>query len=181
MKPTNKTLLVVNVLGFNAAWWACLLGAKYSVPWLGPLIMAYYLLFHFRYLGYGNRELLFILIIAVAGTFIDGMKFFSGFITYKGGWSGIEWLAPLWITAMWAGFAALVNHSLKWLKRSYILAFALGAIFGPPSYLAGVRFEVLEFNLSNLNSVLLLSAIWGTAILTTVWLSNRMKLGVEHA
>ncbi len=180
-RTANKSLVIANALGFNAAWWACVLGVKYAIPWLGPLMMAGFLFFHFRFLGYGSKEGLFIVFVALAGTGVDSIKSSLGFISYDSGWPGAIWLAPLWITAMWAGFAALINHSLNWLKGRYLLAFILGAVFGPPSYMAGVRFGVLHFNLPTMTTVLVLAAVWGTAVLAIVWLSQKMMIGANHA
>ncbi len=176
-----KIRIIANALGFNLAWWGCVLGAKWAMPWLGPAIMAAFLFFHFRFLGHGKREALFILLAGLFGTVVDNLKAGLGLIDYSGGWPGLEWLAPLWITAMWAGFAALLNHSLGWLRERYILAFLLGALFGPPSYLTGVKFDVLHFNLSTLNTVLILAGVWGSALVLMVWGTKALNIGGRHA
>ena len=54
-------------------------------------------------------------------------------------------LAPLWIIYMWLGFAATVNHSMYWLEDKIIITVLFGLVFGPLSYMAGVKFGALEF------------------------------------
>ena len=49
-----------------------------------------------------------------------------------------------WIAALWFLFATLPYHSLGWLRGHWKLAFALGAIGGPLSYLGGVRMGAVE-------------------------------------
>lgn len=147
------------------------------MPYLGPLVMSLFILLHYKNLSLGKTELGFILLVALIGTMVDGIKYASGLINYQGGYSGINWLAPLWITAMWGGFAALLNHSLKWLRKSPVLGFVLGAVFGPLAYLTGVKTGVLSFNISQTTSILILALVWGTAIPVLVWISGRLVKG----
>lgn len=169
-KPT-KTLVLFNALGFNAAWWLCLLGVKWAMPWLGPVAMLLFLAIHFRYLAYGKREFYLLLSVALLGTMVDSTKAFTGLIEYRGGY-GIAWLAPLWITAMWVGFAALLNHALGWLRGRYLLAALLGALFGPLSYITGVNFNILEFQMPKAVSIAVLAAVWAVAVPLLFLMSN---------
>ncbi len=182
MRFTKKKIYtIINAVGFNLAWWTCVLGVKWSLPWLGAVMMAIYLLIHLRILGLGKREMLFIMVIGAAGTVVDSVLATTGVIHYEGRWPIVNWLAPAWIIAMWAGFAALINHSLKWLKGRYILAFLLGAIFGPPAYFTGVKFDVLEFHLASPTMIAILSMVWGLSIPAMVWLSQRMNVERVYA
>lgn len=175
---TNKLKLVYNALGFNAAWWGCVLGAKWSMPYLGPSIMLVYLAVHFLLLGHGKREAVFLMAVAVIGTSIDSVKTASGFITYSGGY-GVDWLSPLWITSMWVGFAALLNHSLGWLKSRYLVAAILGAVFAPPAYLTGVKFGVIQMNLEQWLNITILAVVWGISVPLLVKLSESLKVSTN--
>ena len=44
---------------------------------------------------------------------------------------------------MWIGFAATINHSGSWIKKRYLIAILLGAIFGPLNYLVGDKMDEL--------------------------------------
>ena len=114
---------IVNVLGFKLSWWACVLGAVNGLKYLGPVAMLIFLILHL-YLNSTNRsELKLIIIFAFVGTIIDTLMAYSNLIGYVGLYSEDIIIAPLWITAMWCGFSALVNHSLAWLKDKWSLAF----------------------------------------------------------
>ena len=47
---------------------------------------------------------------------------------------------------MWAGFATTLNQSMSWMKEKWMLMILLGSFFGPLSYYAGVKLNVLRFN-----------------------------------
>jgi hypothetical protein len=79
---------------------------------------------------------------------------------------------------MWMGFAALLNHSLLWLKKSPLFSFIMGAVFGPLSYLTGLKIGVLEFNLPRIQSIMILSAIWGFAVPSLYWISKKIGVGI---
>mgnify|MGYP001158162871 CR=1 FL=1 len=71
-------------------------------------------------------EVLFIISTSLIGMFVDSAFHISGIIIYKSSIS--KTIAPLWIIAMWLGFAATVNHSMSWLDRKYIHGFVLGLV-----------------------------------------------------
>jgi hypothetical protein len=57
----------------------------------------------------------------------------------------LPWLAPVWIIAMWAGFATLLHVALRWLLPHRWLAALLGAVGGPLAYYAGMRLGAVNF------------------------------------
>ena len=52
-------------------------------------------------------------------------------------------LAPYWIVALWMLFATTLNVTFRWLQPRPALAAALGAVFGPVSYIAGAAVGVI--------------------------------------
>ena len=88
----------------------------------------------------------------------------SGLLSYNGLYAQNIILAPLWITAMWGGFCATVNHSLSWLKERWVSSFILGAIFGPLSYIAGEKFDAITFHSSLISICIALAIIWGLSM-----------------
>ena len=120
-----------------------------------------------------RQELLLILIAGVVGTFLDSLYTHTGMLSFEGGYSH-QWLAPLWITAMWTGFTATLNHALKWLDGRPILGFLMGAIFGPLSYLTGEKFGVINVEWTWFATSLVLATVWGTAILLLYKLNHHL-------
>ena len=170
---SSKIKIIFNVVGFKLSWIACVLGSASGYVYLGPAIMAAYIFANTRLLGIQRAELLFIFSAAFIGTIIDSFKASTGFITYAGGYTNISWIAPLWITALWLGFAATMNHSLRWLKDSSLRAIFIGAIFGPLAYIGGSKIGGITLNYPLPVTIFVLSIIWGTVVPSLYLLSKK--------
>ncbi len=153
-----------NALGFQSAWWLTVLGIVMGYPLLGPLAMTLYMVADHFSLTKQKPEMLTIGGAMLLGTLADSIFASIGLLTYAGGYSMAPGIAPLWITAMWGGFAATLNHSLGWIKTRPLLSFLLGAIFGPLSYLAGSRFGAIQFNADMTVTFIVLGIFWGIAV-----------------
>ena len=117
-----------------------------------------------------------VIIFAFLGTLIDTMMALSGMVTYSGLYSSDIIIAPLWITAMWCGFAAMVNHSMAWLKGRWLQSFALGALLGPVAYKAGEGLEAIQFNGENLEVTVMLALVWGISMPLIYWVNDKLGL-----
>lgn len=51
---------------------------------------------------------------------------------------------PLWLVVLWIGFAATAFTSMDWMARRYAIATIFGVVFGPVTYLAGIKFGAAE-------------------------------------
>ena len=162
---------IFNIIGFQTGWWACVLGTKNGFPYLGPLVMLIFLFIHFSRLDNRNNEIFFAVLVGLVGTVVDTVLLQTKLIEYKGVYT--DNIAPLWITAMWIGFAATINHSLAWLNNKWIMSFALGAIFGPLSYYTGIKFEALHFEISVL-TISILALLWGVVIPYIYYLNGKV-------
>ena len=167
---------IFNILGFQLSWWACVLGVKSGLPYLGPVCMLLFLGVHFIYLKSNSLELKLVVTFAVLGTLVDTGLAISGILSYNGLYAQNIILAPLWITAMWGGFCATVNHSLSWLKERWISSFILGAIFGPLSYIAGEKFDAITFHSSLTVTCIALAIIWGISMSSIFLVNKRIGL-----
>ena len=110
------------------------------------------------------------------GTVIDTILFFSGSFVYAGAYSNELLIAPLWITAMWAGFAATVNHSMSWLKDKWALMVICGVVFGPAAFYTGEKFEAIDFSLSLLSSAMIIGFVYGVAMPGIYYLNGYLGL-----
>ncbi len=166
MKTQSKALkLGFNAVGFQSAWWLTVAGIVMGYPFLGPLAFTVYMLVDHLSLTRKNlAEAQLILGAMLAGTIADTIFTMTGLLSYAGSYSFAPMLAPLWITAMWGGFAATLNHSLSWIKPKPFLGFILGAIFGPLSYMAGAKFDAIQFNMDTTLTMVILGLFWGVAI-----------------
>lgn len=165
---------IINVVGMQVGWFICVLGAANDLPLIGPLFVLIYLFIHLFLVNKPVKEFQLILIISLIGVLIDGFKKSIGFIAYMSAVPAIEWIAPIWIIAMWALFASTLNGSLRWLHRHYFLAFILGALFGPLSYLAGAKLGAISFTKDMTLSIVILAIVWGCVLPLLFWISERI-------
>ena len=133
----------VNVLLFQAAWMASVLGAAHGRPWLGPIAALAVVAWH---LARARRVLPEALLLAAAlalGAAFESLLVLGGWLRFETGIPAIG--APAWMIALWAAFATTLNVSMRMLHRRRIVAAALGAVAAPLAYYAGSRLGAVEF------------------------------------
>jgi hypothetical protein len=165
---------IFNIVGTQIGWFACALGAAKGLPWLGLVVVAVYLVLHLLWSEERLREAQFILAVGALGMVIDSLNKITGLLSYNGDLLNISWLAPLWIGALWLQFASTLNESLIWLQNNYLLAFVMGAIAGPLSYMGGVRLGALALPHDKIFTVIVLAIIWGIVMPLLAWLAKKM-------
>jgi hypothetical protein len=165
---------IFNIVGTQLGWFACVLGAAKGVPWLGLVVAAICLALHLLWSKDRVRELRYILTVGLLGMVIDSLNKCTGLLSYNGDLLNIAWLAPLWIGALWLQFASTMNLSLSWLQGNYLLAFVLGAIAGPLSYMGGVRLGAIALPHDKTFTVIVLGIIWGIVMPVLAWLAEKM-------
>jgi len=170
---------IFNVFGFKICWWACVLGAVNSQKFLGPSLVLAYLLIHIYLIPSPSKksEIYLLGIAAVLGTLIDSLLLNLNILSYEGMYSQINYIAPLWITAMWIGFTATLNHAFKNIMDKYLTQTFLGLVAGPLAYATGNSLGAIKFNpLNNDNFTLAVIAIvWGFSFPFLCWISNLIR------
>lgn len=125
-----------NFLAFEAAWFAAVTGGAEGWPWLGSLPALAVVLAHLALNRQRLRsELALIIAVTLLGVALETGFMGAGWIRYE----GASVLPPVWIAALWFGFATLPNASLAWLKGRWFLQALLGIVAGPLTYWAGVK------------------------------------------
>jgi hypothetical protein len=122
-----------NVLGFQIVWCAAVGGAARDWWWAGPLALGLFALWQFSVTRWRGADFKLMLVAAVIGFAVDTLWVQLGWIEFR---SALPWstAAPVWIVAMWMGFALTLNHSLSALKSRFAVAVAFGVIGGPLAY-----------------------------------------------
>jgi hypothetical protein len=136
---------IYNFLAFNVGWFACVLAAADGLWMVGPQVMALLMFVHCLLAVRPLREAGFLLFAGLLGTALDSLQMGLGHLVFPGG----IWLAgvcPLWMTALWIGFASLFSESLQWLRGRYVPGAVLGAIGGVLAYYGGARMGALELH-----------------------------------
>lgn len=148
MQPST----VLNAVLFQVGWFVCVLGGN-SVSVLAVIVM---LLCHWLFVSKNSGEWKSILFVAVLGVLIDSLLFSLSVLVFP----QHDLLPPIWLMSLWIIFATTLNHAFKWLQSHLMLAVWVGGIFGPLSYLAGVKLTDVDFGISSVYALLILSVIW---------------------
>ncbi|MFZ9642602.1 MAG: DUF2878 domain-containing protein [Candidatus Methylopumilus sp.] len=155
--------MLVNLIGFQVAWFSCVLGSANQQPWLGVLVGCLVLAVHLSRCDKPLFEVRLLIAASVIGLIFDGIPKSLGWISFTPVSFWPDVLPPPWMVILWALFASTINVSLNWLKHKNLLAILIGAIAGPVSYWSAVRLGALHFN--NFASAMLYLAIgWGIAV-----------------
>jgi hypothetical protein len=169
----DKTMrVIVNFVGFQIGWFACVLGAAYGKPWVGPLVVLFLFLVHLALSGEKPREVALALAAAVIGFAFDSLLIAAGTFFPARDFFPAP-LSSLWLVAMWVNFALLLNVSLRWLKGRYFLGAALGFIGGPMAYYAGARLGAIRMPDPLALKLLILAVAWGLAVPFLFWISGK--------
>ena len=170
---------IFNIFGFKICWWACVLGAVNNQKFLGPCLVLIYLLIHICLIPEKSRksEIYLLGIAAGLGTLVDSLLLNLNILSYEGMYTQINYIAPLWITAMWVGFTATLNHAFKNIMEKYFTQIILGVIAGPIAYATGNNLGAIKFNAaySEIYTLVIIAIVWGISFPLLCWTSNKIR------
>jgi hypothetical protein len=179
-------MVLIQYIGFKISWLLTVWGAVAGPPvsYWGALPFFLFLGLHVLYTRQ-IWELWFALSMALAGTALDTLYNCTGLIQYNGTYPGLSFLAPVWITSLWAGLAVTLDHSLKMLIGRPIWTFLIGAVFGPLAYQAGAKMGAIHFALDAWTTMFILAGPWGLMLLLCYrlmewWRPPQPPKGVEN-
>ena len=168
----NKLINIFNVISFYVVWWGCVIGVNLEHNYLGLLLTCLFVIFHLNIISNLNKEWKLLVACFALGSIVESIHLHSGILVYKGYILNNEIFPPSWIICMWIGFGGTLNYSMGWMKSSWILQFVMGAVFGPISYVAGVKLGVISFYYSFEITVFVLGVIWGLSIPVMYFLND---------
>ena len=134
----------LNVAGFLLGWLACVGGAAWGMPWLGPAATALLLGVHAGAAARPFHELRRLAAVGAFGVAVESAALASGLYGYAGGWA-VWWLAPAWVAALWLLLGATFESSLRFLDRRPLLTAAAGAAGGGLSLALAMRLGAARF------------------------------------
>ncbi len=167
---------VANFVVFEAAWFGCILGVANGRPGWGTGVLAAAIAWHLAISARPSTELALVAILGVVGLVAESLVVARGNVAYPAG-QPVAWLAPYWMVALWGEFAIALNVTLRWLKRRPLLAALLGAVFGPLSFLGGVRLGAARF-VDEPAALVTLACMWAVLMPLVMWISDRFD-GVD--
>jgi hypothetical protein len=160
----------VNVVLFQAAWFAAVLGAARGMFWLGPLAMLPVLAIHLALQDNRLGELKLLLAAGLLGFVYDTSLVSAGVFTPLTHLFPRPF-SPPWMICLWLNFAATLNVSMSWLRGRYLLAALFGAVGGPLAYYSGAKLGATEA-LPSAFGMLVLAIGWGVMTPLLVWLAK---------
>lgn len=149
----KKHFWITNFVLFQTVWFVCALLSD-----IASLAVIVIILFHCFLTPTLKKDALLAGIVVVIGTLIDFILTQIGLL----GFSSADGFLPFWLILLWLYFATTYNHALSWLKRlpAYGL-FVFGAVLGPLSYYAAAKLDVLQYNVNDIDLLLIHVISWG--------------------
>ncbi len=142
---TAMKSLLINLTLFQVGWFACVFSAAAGVPLIGVAAVAVAVIVHLVLSENPRSEGILMFLAIALGVSWESALVAAGVVSYEVG-NLLPGMAPYWIVAMWVLFATTLNSSMRWLRKSLPLAIATGAIGGPMSYFAGLKFGAINFS-----------------------------------
>ena len=128
----------INIIAFQAGWFASILLAANGWPWAAMLAALAVTALHLARARDARAELKLILAAGAIGLVWENALAAAGWSGFPGGVL-LPGSAPLWMIAQWMMFATTLNLSLAWMKSRPGIAVVFGLVGGPLSYMAGER------------------------------------------
>lgn len=135
---TGAARIVVNLLVFEAAWFACVISAARGHPGIGIAAVVAAVALHLGSSRERARDAALIVVALAIGFAWDSLLARTGLVEYASPGPLPGW-APLWILALWALFVTILREPLQWLHGRTLLAALMGGVGGPLSYAAAQR------------------------------------------
>jgi hypothetical protein len=153
--------MVVNLIAYQCAWLACVLGAAHQQLALGLAVAMAALLLHLWTASAPRLELALMGVAVVVGALFE-----SGLVA--GGWVRVNEAqlvgsTPLLMVVLWAVFATTLNVALRPLRGRHVLIALLAAVGAPLAYLGGSRLGALEIP-DTVPALLVISAGWAVML-----------------
>lgn len=150
---------LINFVAFQIGWFACILGAARGHTFWGPAVVALVVALHLVRSRARVPEIFLAFAAAAIGFAVDTMLIALGtFVPFR---SVLPHpLSTVWLMALWVSFATILNVSLNWLSRKYLLAAILGALGGPMAYWAGDRLGAIEIDRPLILPLLAVGLAW---------------------
>lgn len=125
--PPPGARQALNLLAFQAGWFATVLGGANGLPWLGPVAVLAAIGLHLMLAAQRPVELRLLLVAFSLGLVFENALLHVGLIAYA---DDPAWV-PVWMLALWPLFATTPNRALAWFRPRLGLAALAGALAGP--------------------------------------------------
>ena len=165
-------MFIVNLIGFNLVWFGLVYWGNAFIP-----VATAFFCWHLYYTrSHDFIEIRLIFIVASIGVLIDSVLHYLGVFRFAESSH-----LPFWLMALWLCFATTISHSLSFMDHSKIIQSLLGAFVAPLSYLAGQKFNAVDFGMTFLETYVLLAIIWSLLMMIFFHIKDVLvKTGADY-
>lgn len=172
---------LANLVGFNACWFALVIGAAQGLWWPGLAALAVFAIATLATSPWPRSDLKLVAAALGVGLVLETALVQGGIFRYATPIPSPA-LAPIWMLGLWVNFALSVNHSLGFLSGRVALAAVFGAIGGPLAYWGAARvFGAAEILAPAPLALGILAVAYGLATPALAELGRRWRAAEEAA
>lgn len=137
-------ILFINALLSQVAWFGAVIGAARGLPWIGVAAVAAVGAWHLARAESPVREFVLLALALAGGAVFETLMVQAGLLQFSSGGALLAGTAPVWMIALWANFATMLNVSLRVLRSRLLAASLLGAIGAPLAYYGGQKLGAVQ-------------------------------------
>jgi hypothetical protein len=162
---------IIDIAGYQLAWFACILGAAWGYPLLGPTVVGVRVGVQLARTSHRRADVRFLVAAGLVGYLADSVLVRLGALSFVAGQFDVG-PSPLWMAALWINLAVTLRHSLDWLTGRYLWGVVLGVVSGPLAYAAGVRMGAARFGWETWPALVVVGVEWALAMPCLLWLAT---------
>jgi Protein of unknown function (DUF2878) len=169
----DLTDVLINLVAFQAAWFALVLGAANGVAGIGFAAAVVAIGLHLFRSPAWLEELKLIAVAAVVGLLAESVILATGVVTYVAP-GPVSWLPPTWLVVLWAVFATTMNVTFRPLRSWTFGAAFVGFTVVPLAYLLGAKLGGMTLAAPTVRSLSLIGLAWLVALPLLFFLAQRL-------
>lgn len=160
----------------QVGWFGCVGGAAAGLPWVGPVVVGAVVGVHLWIRDDRRAAALLLVAAGAVGLGVDSALVAAGALDFPDatrlvpGFPG----TTLWMVALWVGFATTLPGALRSIARRPVAAAAMGAVFGPLGYRAGVAMGAATLGEPAAASLAAIALAWALALPALGLLDERL-------
>ena len=142
--------IVINAVLFQGIWFSIMMFEQRGLLFFLSALVAQF--FYQRHVLGNTISISLPVKLFVFGVLMDFSFTSLGFFSFpssqfNGGITDIRLFnMPIWLMILWLGFVLTLQHSLQWIRAKKYVCMIAFSLFGTMSYLAGRRFDVIQFS-----------------------------------
>lgn len=150
---TSTYSRLLNFAWYQLLWFTAILGGSAFAPLLFLLLVL-----HLSLIARKGAEVLLLLGAAVIGVAFDGLLAGVGFYAFNEGTGMLP--IPLWLVAIWMGFAGTLRSSMSFMAARPRLMTLAATVLAPVTYLGAERLGAVTFSLGAAPTAVVIGLSW---------------------